>query len=33
MTPEVEFILSLAGAVLAAFLTWVAFARTKWAAN
>lgn len=31
ITPEVEFILSVASLLLAAFLTWIAFTHTKWA--
>ena len=31
LSPEVEFILSMAGLVLALILTYVAFTRTKWA--
>jgi hypothetical protein len=32
MTPELEFILSAAGAILAVLLAYVAFTRTSWAA-
>jgi hypothetical protein len=31
MTPEIEFILSVAGLLLAAILAYYAFTRTKWA--
>jgi hypothetical protein len=31
MTPELEFILSTAGAMLALILAYIAFTRTKWA--
>lgn len=33
MTPETEFILSMAGLILVLLLTWMAFTRTKWAAR
>jgi hypothetical protein len=31
ISPEVEFILSMAGILLAVFLAYIAFTRTKWA--
>lgn len=33
LSPEVEFILSFAGLLLALLLTWVSFTRTKWASR
>jgi hypothetical protein len=33
LSPEAEFILSMAGVVLGLFLAYIAFMRTKWAPN
>lgn len=33
MTPELEFLLSFAGLILAAILAYVAFTRTRWATH
>ncbi len=33
LSPEAEFILSLAGVILGLFLAYIAFMRTKWAFN
>jgi hypothetical protein len=33
MSPEVEFVFSFAGLILALLLTWAAFTRTKWASR
>jgi hypothetical protein len=31
LTPEAEFVVSMAGAILGLFLAYIAFTRTKWA--